>query len=64
MTASITKPIFEDQWCCETGENRAKNFLIKTQFAILYHIIIEKIRRGDQNMPGIVLDNRYIQVLA
>jgi CO dehydrogenase/acetyl-CoA synthase gamma subunit (corrinoid Fe-S protein) len=64
MTAPITKPVIEDQGCFEIGGNREKNFLIKTQFAILYYSIIEKIRKGDQNMPGIVLDNRYIQVLA
>jgi hypothetical protein len=50
MTAPITKPVLEDQWCCETGVNREKNFLIKTQFARLYYSIIEKLKGGDLNV--------------
>lgn len=61
MTAPITKPVLGDQCCCETGGNRKKDFLIKTQFAILCYSIIEKIRRGGGlNMSGTVSGNEYI----
>ena len=50
--------------CCEIEGNREKNFLIKTQFAILYYSIFERIRRGGPNMSGVVFDNGYIKVLA
>jgi hypothetical protein len=61
MTAPTTKPVLDDQCCCETGGNREKNFLIHTQFAILYYSIIEKIRRGGGlNISGTVSGNEYI----
>jgi hypothetical protein len=64
MTAPITKPVLEDRWFCETGGNREKNFLIKTICGTVLFYNSRDKERGDLNMFGIILDNRYIQVLA